>query len=136
MVAGLTLLPALLTVFGRHGLLAAQGHRSSTTRTTRPTSAIGVWRRFGDKVLQRPAFALIVTVTVFVAGALGILAYKVDYSTTTFFKKKVDAVTGFKILERVVPAGHDRPDDRARPQRGRDGDQGAGLEGGRRARRA
>ena len=27
----------------------------------------------------------------FVAGALGLLAYKVDYSTTTFFKKSVDS---------------------------------------------
>ena len=47
----------------------------------------GVWRRFGDKVLERPARALLVTVVFFVRGALGLLAYKVDYSTTNFFKK-------------------------------------------------
>ena len=42
---------------------------------------------------------------VFVAGALGLLAYKVDYSTTTFFKKSVEAVEGFELLEQAFPAG-------------------------------
>ena len=53
MVAGLTLLPALLTIFGRRGFWP----RSSTVAydpehaaTQRP----GVWRRFGDRVLQKP----------------------------------------------------------------------------------
>jgi RND superfamily putative drug exporter len=104
MVAGLTLLPALLTAFGRRGFWP----RKNVVEYDPDHAAavrMGVWRRFGDKVLQRPAFALIVTVTVFLAGALGLLAYKVDYSTTTFFKKKVDAVEGFKILGQSFPRG-------------------------------
>jgi RND superfamily putative drug exporter len=104
MVAGLTLLPALLTVFGRRGFWPRKGVVEYDPNHA-ADERVGVWRRFGDKVLQRPAFALIVTVTVFVAGALGILAYKVDYSTTTFFKKKVDAVTGFKVLSDSFPQG-------------------------------
>ena len=104
MVAGLTLLPALLTMFGRVGFWPRRGlveydpNKPSIARQ-------GVWRRFGDKVLERPGLALTVTVVFFLAGSLGLLAYKVDYSTTTFFKKSVDSVEGFKLMEQEFPAG-------------------------------
>ena len=103
-VAGLTLLPALLAIFGRTGfwprrtLVEYDPDHPSTARQ-------GVWRRIGDKVLERPALALAATVAVFGAGALGLLAYKVDYSTTNFFKKSVDSVEGFDVLGRSFPAG-------------------------------
>ena len=41
----------------------------------------------------------------FVAGAFGLLAWKVDYSTTNFFKKSVDSVEGFELMEQAFPAG-------------------------------
>ncbi|MEO8091414.1 MAG: MMPL family transporter [bacterium] len=104
MVAGLTLLPALLTIFGRRGFWP----RRSVVEydPDRPSIARqGVWRRVGDRVLRRPAAALAVTVAVFVAGALGLVAYRVDYSTTTFFKKSVESVEGFVLIEDAFPAG-------------------------------
>ena len=69
------------------------------------TERPGVWRRIGDRVLQRPGLALGVTTLFFFAGALGLLAYKEDYSTTTFFKKSTESVDGFRVLERALPAG-------------------------------
>jgi RND superfamily putative drug exporter len=104
MVAGLTLLPTMLTIFGRAGFWP----RRSVVKydPEHPSMARqGVWRRFGDRVLQRPGPALIVTGAVFVAGALGLIAYKVDYSSTTFFKKSVESVEGFKVLSQSFPAG-------------------------------
>jgi RND superfamily putative drug exporter len=104
MFAGLTLLPALLTIFGRVGFWP----RRATVQydPNHPeTARQGIWRRVGDRVLQRPGTALAVTVLAFVAGALGLIAYKVDYSTTTFFKKSVESVEGFELLEREFPAG-------------------------------
>jgi RND superfamily putative drug exporter len=104
MVAGLTLLPALLTIFGRRGFWP----RASMVEYDPEgewAARQGIWRRVGDRVLQNPGLALAVTVTVFVAGALGLIAYKVDYSTTNFFKKSVESVEGFEILERSFPAG-------------------------------
>jgi putative drug exporter of the RND superfamily len=104
MVAGLTLLPALLTIFGRGGfwprrrMVACDPAAASEARP-------GVWRRIGDRVLRRPAPALAITALVFVAGALGLIAYRVDYSTTTFFKKSVESVEGFTLLEEEFPAG-------------------------------
>jgi RND superfamily putative drug exporter len=104
MVAGLTLLPALLVSFGRKGfwprqnLVAYDPDRALERRQ-------GIWRRIGDRVLQRPGLALTLTSLLFVGGALGILAYKVDYSTTNFFKKSVESVEGFELLEQEFPAG-------------------------------
>ncbi len=104
MVAGLTLLPALLTIFGRRGFwprAAMVGYDPQRAATERA----GVWRRVGDRVLKRPGTALVVTVVAFTAGAAGLIAYKVDYSTTSFFKKSVEAVEGFELMEEAFPAG-------------------------------
>jgi len=104
MVAGLTLLPALLTIFGRTGFWP----RRSTVQYDPEHPEVdrqGLWRRIGDRVLERPAPALAVTGLAFVAGAFGLLAYKVDYSTTTFFKESVESVEAFELLEQEFPAG-------------------------------
>jgi RND superfamily putative drug exporter len=104
LLAGLTLLPALLTIFGRRGFWprrATVEYDPEHAADQKP----GAWRRFGDRVLQRPGVALAITGVVFVGGALGLLAYKVDYSTTTFFKKEVEAVDGFKLMEKAFPPG-------------------------------
>jgi putative drug exporter of the RND superfamily len=104
MVAGLTLLPALLTIFGRVGfwprraLVQYEPEHAEVERQ-------GVWRRVGDRVLKAPAPALAVTSIAFVGGAFGLLAYKVDYSTTSFFKESVEAVEGFELMEQEFPAG-------------------------------
>ena len=104
MAAGVTLLPALLTIFGRGSFWPRRqvvaydpDHATSERR--------GVWRRIGDRVLARPTAALVVTGLAFTAGAFGLLAYKVDYSTTSFFKKSVEAVEGFELMEEAFPAG-------------------------------
>jgi RND superfamily putative drug exporter len=104
MLAGLTLLPALLTIFGRKGFWPRAGTVAYDPQAA-DTAKPGAWRRFGDRVLQRPALALAITGVVFVSGALGLLAFKVDYSTTTFFKKSVESVEGFKLLEEAFDPG-------------------------------
>jgi putative drug exporter of the RND superfamily len=108
LLAGLTLLPALLTIAGRRGFWPRRSiiaFDPEAVATARP----GLWRRFGDRVLERPAPALAVTVLFFGAGTLGLLAFKVDYSTTTFFKKQTDSVDGFRVLEKTFPAGLQAP---------------------------
>jgi RND superfamily putative drug exporter len=104
MVAGLTLLPTLLTIFGRKGFWP---RRSVVAYDPEHPSVggQGPWRRFGDRVLQRPGLALVTTGVIFIAGAFGLLAYKVDYSTTSFFKHSVEAVEGFDVLRSAFPAG-------------------------------
>ena len=104
MVAGLTLLPALLTIFGRVGFWPRRALVDCDPEHPE-IGRQGIWRRFGDKVLARPVAALAVTVGFFAVGALGLLAYKVDYSTTNFFKKSVESVEGFNVLRESFPAG-------------------------------
>jgi putative drug exporter of the RND superfamily len=103
-VAGLTLLPALLTIGGRRAFWPRR-----RVVECDPEHAVhehrGLWRQFGDRVLQRPGRALALTLLLFGVGALGLLAYKEDYSTTTFFKTKTESVDGFRVLERALPAG-------------------------------
>jgi RND superfamily putative drug exporter len=104
MVAGLTLLPALLTIFGRRGFWPRR-EPVEYDPTHPEIGRQGVWRRVGDKVLERPLLALIVTVIAFAGGAIGLAAYKVDYSTTNAFKESVETVEGFNILRESFPAG-------------------------------
>jgi putative drug exporter of the RND superfamily len=108
LLAGLTLLPALLTIGGRRAFwprrravayepgAAAELHR-------------GLWRRLGDRVMKRPAAALVVTGLLFGVGALGLLAYKENYSITSVFKKSTESVDGYRALERAFPAGTSNP---------------------------
>jgi putative drug exporter of the RND superfamily len=104
LVAGLTLLPALLTIFGRRGFWPRRSVVAYDPEHAERESQ-GLWRRFGDRVLQRPTHALIATGAIFIAGAFGVLAYKVDYSTTSFFKDSVESVEGFDVMREAFPAG-------------------------------
>ena len=104
MLAGLTVLPALLTIFGRSGFWPRHGMVDYDPQHAEVAHS-GLWRRFGDRVLHRPAPALAVTAGVFLLGCLGLIAYKVDYSSTTFFKKSVESVEGFEVLSADFPAG-------------------------------
>jgi putative drug exporter of the RND superfamily len=97
LLAGLTLLPALLTAAGRRGFWprsSAVACRPEVDLAERP----GLWRRFGDRVLRRPGLALAATTALFAVFTLGLLAYKEDYSIGGFFKKSVESVDGFDVL--------------------------------------
>jgi putative drug exporter of the RND superfamily len=104
LLAGLTLLPALLTIAGRRGFWprrSAVAYQPDIDFVQRP----GLWRRFGDHVLRRPGLALVSTVGLFAVFSLGLLAYKEDYSIGGFFKKSVESVDGFDVLGESFPQG-------------------------------
>jgi RND superfamily putative drug exporter len=104
LLAGLTLLPALLTAAGRRGFWPRRSvvaFQPDVDLVQRP----GVWRRFGDRVLRRPGAALAATVALFAVFTLGLLSYKEDYSIGGFFKKSVESVDGFDVLGESFPQG-------------------------------
>jgi RND superfamily putative drug exporter len=107
-LAGITLLPALLTIVGRRGFWPRRGAVAYDPEHP-GHGREGVWRRVGNRVLQRPAAALAVTVALFAAGGLGLLAYEENYSITSFFKQQTDSVDGFAAMERGFPAGTSAP---------------------------
>ena len=102
--AGLTLLPALLTITGRRGFWPR-----SQMVDFRPEGGgedrEGLWRRFGQRVLQRPGAALGVTLVAFGIGCLGLLAYEEDYSVQNFFKNPTESADGFTVMQQAFPAG-------------------------------
>jgi RND superfamily putative drug exporter len=104
LLAGLTLLPALLTAAGRRGFWprrSAVACQPDVDLVQRP----GIWRRFGDRVLRRPGAALAATAALFAVFTLGLLTYKEDYSIGGFFKKSVESVDGFEVLGESFPEG-------------------------------
>jgi putative drug exporter of the RND superfamily len=102
--AGLTLLPALLTLAGRRGFWPRRRLISYDPEAVAQQHE-GVWRRIADRAAKRPGLTLGVTTALFLVGALGLFAFRADYSTTTFFKKQVESVEGFKVIEKSFPAG-------------------------------
>jgi RND superfamily putative drug exporter len=104
LLAGLTLLPALLTVAGRRGFWP-RGRNVAVQPDEIAEEHHGIWRRVGDRVLQRPGATLAATVAFFAVCALGLLAYREDYSIGGFFKKRMESVTGFEVMARAFPAG-------------------------------
>jgi RND superfamily putative drug exporter len=104
LLAGMTLLPALLTWFGRTGFWPRR--QSVAFRPEEELGANrGVWRRFGDRVLQRPGRALGATILLFGLFSLGLLSYQEDYSIGNAFKKEVESVQGFEVLGSTFDAG-------------------------------
>jgi putative drug exporter of the RND superfamily len=104
LLAGLTLLPALLTAAGRGGFWPRRGAIAYRPEVDLEERA-GIWRRFGDRVLRRPGLALAATTALFALFSLGLLAYKEDYSIGGFFKKSVESVDGFEVLGDSFPQG-------------------------------
>jgi putative drug exporter of the RND superfamily len=102
--AGLTLLPALLTILGRRGFWPRHS-RVRFEPDPGPSERIGIWRRVGERVLRRPGLALTATVLLFGGCALGLLAYKEDYSIAAAFKTRTESADGFRVLQRAFPAG-------------------------------
>jgi len=104
LAAGLTLLPAMLSVFGRRGFWPRR-HTVEYDPDHVAAEHPGLWRRVGGRVLERPGAALAITLLIFVGGALGILAYQENYSVTNFFKQQTDSVDGYDALSKAFPAG-------------------------------
>jgi putative drug exporter of the RND superfamily len=73
--AGLTLLPALLTIAGRRGFWPRH-HTVDFRPEGGGEERAGVWRRVGQRVLQRPGLALGATLVLFGIGCLGLLSDK------------------------------------------------------------
>ena len=104
MVAGLTLLPTLLTIFGRRGFWPRRAIVAYDPQHP-SVGGQGPWRRFGDWVLKRPVAALVTTVALFIAGAFGLLAYKVDYSTHQLLQALGGGRRGVRRPGASFPAG-------------------------------
>ena len=105
LLAMLTLLPALLVVFGRWIFWP----RRPTLGSAEPTER-GLWARIGRRMARRPRVVWVTTVVVLAAMAVGVTGLKANgLQSVDSFRGKPEAVTGEQVLARHFPAGAGDP---------------------------
>jgi RND superfamily putative drug exporter len=105
LIAMITLLPALLVVFGRWIFWPVRPGYGSAEPTRR-----GLWSRVGQAISHRPRTVWIVTVILLGAGAAGLAGFKFGALTTAeSFRGTPPSVTAQQELARYFPAGSGEP---------------------------
>jgi putative drug exporter of the RND superfamily len=105
MVSMLTILPALLTVFGRRAFwpFVPRVGSEGTDETH------GVWRRIAEWVARGPRRVWVGTTVVLAVLISGLVFLNSDLTTGNMFRNDVDSVQGQKLLEVGFPAGSNAP---------------------------
>jgi RND superfamily putative drug exporter len=105
LLAMITLLPALLVIFGRWLFWPVRPRHGSAEPT-----ATGLWARLGGRISGRPRAVWITTAVVLGAMSLGLFQLKADgLSTADSFTSKKPSVVGEEALARHFPAGQGQP---------------------------
>jgi len=103
--AMLTLLPALLVIFGRWMFWPLRPTLGSAEPTER-----GLWARIGRRMARRPRAVWLVTAVVLGSLAFGLTGLKANgLQSKDSFRTKPEAVTGEQVLARHFPAGAGNP---------------------------
>jgi RND superfamily putative drug exporter len=101
----LTLLPALLVIFGRWVFWPTRPSYGAADHT-----ASGLWAKLGRRIAARPRLTWVVTVLVLAAAALGTLSLKADGLTNAgTFTGDPDSVVGARMLAEHFPGGAGQP---------------------------
>jgi RND superfamily putative drug exporter len=104
LLAGLTLLPAILSLLGRKAYwpnaraVAPAGDRV-------PKGTEGRWRAAGMRVRNRPALYLGVAVAFLVLASSGLALWKTEINPIEQFRTETDSKEGVGILEAAFPPG-------------------------------
>jgi len=105
LVAMLTLLPALLVIFGRWMFWPLRPTLGSAEPTER-----GLWARIGARLARRPRLVWVVTAVVLGALALGTTGLKANgLQNKDSFRNTQESATGERALDRHFPAGAGNP---------------------------
>src|SRR5829696_1934742 len=105
LLAMLTLLPALLVIFGRWVFWPLRPTLGSAEPTER-----GLWARIGVRVARRPRLVWVVTAMVLGLLALGVTGLEAGgLQSKDSFRTKPEAVTGEEVLARHFAAGAGNP---------------------------
>jgi RND superfamily putative drug exporter len=102
LLAGLTLLPALLAVFGRAAFWPS--------KTRAGTGKVGLWGRVATRVVARPAIPLAIGVVVFGALAIAVTAYQPGgFGGSISAPAGSDSAAGTALLSKHFPASAANP---------------------------
>jgi RND superfamily putative drug exporter len=102
LLAGLTLLPALLAVFGRAAFWPS--------KTKAGTGKAGLWGRIATRLVRRPAIPLVIGVVVFGALAIGVASYQPGgFGGSISAPAGSDSAAGQALLAKHFPASSANP---------------------------
>jgi RND superfamily putative drug exporter len=102
LLAGLTLLPALLAVFGRAAFWPS--------KTRAGTGKVGWWGRVATRIVRRPAIPLTIGVVVFGALAIAVTAYQPGgFGGTISAPAGTDSAAGTALLAKHFPTSSANP---------------------------
>ena len=105
LLAMLTLLPALLVIFGRWVFWPVRPRYGSAEPTTR-----GLWARVGRRIAVRPRAVWVTTALVLGVMALGLAGLKANGLTNAqSFRGHPDSVAGQQLLDQHFPGGAGEP---------------------------
>jgi len=105
LISMITLLPALLVVFGRWIFWPVRPKYG----TPEPTSR-GLWSRVGQLISRSPRGVWVVTVILLAAGSAGLIGFKFGTLTTAqSFRGTPASVTAQNVLAKYFPAGSGEP---------------------------
>ena len=98
LIAGLTLMPALLALLGRRAFWPRRPKLGDATEHR-------TWQRIAERVAAAPKRAAAVVAVILVALALGCLFYSPRFSFTEDFLKDMPSKQGYALLEKHFPKG-------------------------------
>jgi putative drug exporter of the RND superfamily len=98
LIAGLTLMPALLALLGRRAFWPRVPREGDATEHR-------VWRRVADRVAAAPRRSAVLVAAFLAVLALGCLLYSPRFSFTEDFLKDMPSKQGYALLERHFPKG-------------------------------
>ena len=104
LLAGLTLLPAMLSLLGRRAYWP-NARSVAPTSDHVPEGTEGRWRAVGLRVRARPALYLALSLVFLVVAASGLTVWKTDLNPIAQFRTETDSSQGFEILESAFPPG-------------------------------
>ena len=97
LIAGLTLLPALLAIFGKAAFWPSKPKAGA--------SSTGLWGKIASRVVRRPAVALLIGVIVFGALSFAVTAYQsAGFGGTISAPAGTDSAQGTDLMNKYFPA--------------------------------
>jgi RND superfamily putative drug exporter len=107
LIAMITLLPAILVIFGRWIFWPVRPGFGSAEPSSR-----GFWSRVGQSIGRRPRTVWMVTAILLAAGAAGMIGFKFGALTTAqSFRGTPPSIAAQNVLSRYFPAGSGEPID-------------------------
>ena len=105
MLSMLTLLPALLVIFGRRAFWPYIPHFGDEGAD----ATHGGWRRIADRVSARPRRVWVGTVALLLVLSLGLLNFDDGLTTGNSYREDVESVQGQELLSQSFPGGANAP---------------------------